>query len=90
MAFGRLSERSVEKTSCPTTFYQSILRFDVILLHDWPIEQCLLYIRVFFGGKTLAYKTNNEHLPTPFFKVIRKSLKLKIYLPHLGDGDETV
>ena len=31
---------------------QSILRFDVILQHDWPIEQCLLHIRVFFGGKT--------------------------------------
>ena len=31
---------------------QSILPFDVILQHDWPIEQCLLYIRVFFGGKT--------------------------------------
>ena len=31
---------------------QPILRFDVILLHDWPIEQCLLYSRVFFGGKT--------------------------------------
>ena len=31
---------------------QSILRFDVILPHDWPIEQCLLHIRVFFGGKT--------------------------------------
>ena len=31
---------------------QSILRFDVILQHDWPIEQCLLHISVFFGGKT--------------------------------------
>ena len=31
---------------------QSILRFDVILRHDWPIEQCFLHIRVFFGGKT--------------------------------------
>ena len=31
---------------------QSILRFDVILQHDWPIEQCLLHIRVFSGGKT--------------------------------------
>ena len=31
---------------------QSILRFDVILQHNWPIEQCLLHIRVFFGGKT--------------------------------------
>ena len=31
---------------------QSILRFDIILQHDWPIEQRLLHIRVFFGGKT--------------------------------------
>ena len=27
-------------------------RFDVILQHDWPIEQCVLRIRVLFGGKT--------------------------------------
>ena len=26
--------------------------FDVILQHDWTMEQCLLHIRVFFGGKT--------------------------------------
>ena len=26
--------------------------FDVILQHDWSIEQCLLHIRVFFGGRT--------------------------------------
>ena len=31
---------------------QPILRFNVILQHDWLIEQCLLHIRVFFGGKT--------------------------------------
>ena len=31
---------------------QSILPFDVILQLDWPIEQCLLFIRIFFGGKT--------------------------------------
>jgi len=31
---------------------QSILRCDVILQHDWPSQQCLLHIRVFFGGKT--------------------------------------
>ena len=31
---------------------QSILCFDVVLQPDWPIEQCLLHIRVFFGGKT--------------------------------------
>ena len=62
---------------------QSILRFDVIPQHDWPIEQCLLHTEIFFGRKTrslclifhvLGDKTNNEHLPKPFFKVIRKSL----------------
>ena len=31
---------------------QTILLFDFILQHDWRIEQCLLHIRVFFGGKT--------------------------------------
>ena len=31
---------------------QPILRFDVILQRDWPIEQFLLHIRVFFDGKT--------------------------------------
>ena len=31
---------------------QWILRFDVILQHDWPFKQCLLHIRVFFSGKT--------------------------------------
>ena len=30
---------------------QRILRYDIILRHDWPMEQCLLHIRVFFGGK---------------------------------------
>ena len=61
----------------------SILHIDVILQHDRPIEQCLLHIRVFFGGKTqspcfdLFIFSNDENLPKPFFKVIRKSL----YLP---------
>ena len=31
---------------------QPIPCFDFILQHDWPIEQRLLHIRVFFGGKT--------------------------------------
>ena len=31
---------------------QSILRFDFILQHNWPIEQCPLHIRIFFGWKT--------------------------------------
>ena len=33
-------------------FRYAILRFDVILQHDLPNEQCLLNIRVIFGGKT--------------------------------------
>ena len=55
---------------------QPILRFDVILQHDWPIEQCLLHIRVFLGRENeeamfwsfhpLADKTNNELFPKPF------------------------
>ena len=53
MAIAWLSERSGEKTSClRTSGNQPILRFDVILQHDWPIGQCLLHIRVFFGRKT--------------------------------------
>ena len=53
-----------------------IYRYFVILQHDWPIKQCLLHIRVFFGGKTKSpcfdlfihwlMKQNNEHLPEPF------------------------
>ena len=54
MAFDWLSERSGEKTSHARELSrnQSILRFDVMLQHHWPIEQCLPHIRVFFGGKT--------------------------------------
>ena len=54
MAFDWLRERSTEKNFMPKelSMSQLILRFDVILQHDWPIEQCLLHIRVFFGGKT--------------------------------------
>ena len=53
VAFGWLSENSGEKTSCPElSRNQSILRFDVTLQLDWAIEQCLLNVRVFFGGKT--------------------------------------
>ena len=40
--FGWLSERSGELSR-----NQSILHFDVILQNDWPIEQCLLHIKVF-------------------------------------------
>ena len=51
MAFGWLSERSGEETSCPRTFRNQPIFFDVTLQHNWPIEQCLLHIKVFFGGK---------------------------------------
>ena len=79
VAFGWLSERSGEKIARELSRKQPILRFNVILRHDWPIEQCLFHIRVFFGGKTkrprmfrschpLADKTNNEHLPKLFYK----------------------
>ena len=78
VAFGWLSECSGEKTSYPGELSgnQSILRFDVILKYDWPMEQCLLHTN---KGKRRVYvlifdKTNNEHLPKPFFEVIRKSL----------------
>ena len=54
VAFGRLRKRSEEKNFMPEELSrnQTLLRFDVILQHDWPIEQCLLHISVFFGGKT--------------------------------------
>ena len=52
VAFGWLSERSRKKFQArELSRNQWILRFDVILQHDWPIKQCLLHIRVFFGGK---------------------------------------
>ena len=50
--FGWLIERSGEKT-CPRELLrnQSILCFDVILQHDWPIKKCLLHL-----GFSLAEK----------------------------------
>ena len=66
---------------------QQILRFDATLQHDWPIEQCLLHIRVFsreneeamfWSFHPLADKTNNENLPKPFFKGKRKSLYAEV------------
>ena len=77
-------ERSGARTPEELSRNQSILRFDVILQHDWPIEQCLLYIRVFISGKTksprvdlfihsLRKQITNTYRKT-FFKVIQKSL----------------
>ena len=51
--FWLVKRNSGEKTSCPElSRNQSILRFDVTLQLDWAIEQCILNVRVFFGGKT--------------------------------------
>ena len=50
MAFGWLSKTSGEKLRArELSRNQPILRFDVILQHDWPIEKWLLDIS-FFGG----------------------------------------
>ena len=74
VAFGWLSERLGETTSCPELSRNLlILRFDFILQHNWPIEQCLLHIRVwreneesmFSSLNPLADKINNEHLTKP-------------------------
>ena len=42
------------KNFMPENFLRnkSILCFNIILQHDWPIEQCPLHNRAFFGGKT--------------------------------------
>ena len=49
LAFGWLSERTGARE---VSRNQPILRFDVTLQHNWPVEQCLIHIMVFFGGKT--------------------------------------
>ena len=85
VAFSWSSERLGEKTSCPIELArnQLILRFDVILQHVWPIDQCFLNTRIFFGGKTKSSCSypiiqwlikQIKHSPKPFFKVTQKSL----------------
>ena len=84
VAFGWWGEHSGEKTARELSRNQPILRFNVILQHDWPIEQCLFHIRVFFGGKTkrpcfdlfihwLIKQITNTYR-NYFSRVIRKSL----------------
>ena len=51
--FGWLRESTVKKLHArELSRNQSILCFNIILQHDWSIEQCHLHFRVFFGGKT--------------------------------------
>ena len=70
---------------------QWILRFDVVLQHDWPIEQCLLHIRVFLWRENGEWRVHVLILifihwllkqvrtfTKLFFKVIRKSFYLEV------------
>ena len=82
VAFGWLSEQELSRN-------QPIFRFDVILRHDWPIEQCLLRIKVFFGGKMkkacvdlfihwlikqVSYENRSIHLSASRFKMFADKL----------------
>ena len=74
VAFGWLSERSAEKTSCPRTFQKTRLANRTM---PSPYEGFLWRENeesMFWSFHPLADETNNEHLPKPFFKVTRKSL----------------
>ena len=82
-AFGWFSVHSDDKKkhARELSINQSILRFDVILQHDWPIEQCLRCFlwrenqeSMFRSFHSFADKTNSEHLSKPLFKFIGKSL----------------
>ena len=89
VAFRWLSERWGKKNFMPEELprNQPILHFDVISQHDWPIEQCPLHIRVFFGGKTesmfwsfhpLADKSNNEHFTKTSFQGHTKIARIDV------------
>ena len=53
---------------------QLILLFDIILQHDWPIEQCFFHIRFFFGGKT----------KTPCFDLLIEQITINTYWNHFS------
>ena len=82
MAFGWLRKRSGEIKNLHArelSSNQLILRFDIILQHHWPIEQCRLHISLKFSlaGKRRVHvlifdKTNNEHLAETIFQGPRK------------------
>ena len=85
VSFGWLANARVKKLHArELSRSQSILPFDVILQLDWPIEQCLLFIRIFFGGKTKSpcfdlfihwlIKQITNTYGNHYLKVIRKSL----------------
>ena len=61
VAFDWLNERSGEKTSCPKNFLEINRYFSLTSycgrIH-WPIEHCLLHIRVSLAGKGRGYVFN--------------------------------
>ena len=83
VAFVWLSERSGEKTSCPRTFQKStdtsLWRHTATRLTTQTMPSLykgFLWREneevIFWSIHPLADKTTNEHIPKPFFKVIRK------------------
>ena len=83
LGFGWLSERAGKQTSCPKNFLeisltsycntigQSNNAFSILGFLWRENEEAM-----FWSFHPLADETKNEHLPKPFFKVIRKSLQL--------------
>ena len=81
LAFGWLSERSAEKTSCPKNFLEIALTSYCNAIGQSNNTFSILGFSLagkresmFCSFHPLADKTNNKHLPKPFFKDIRKSL----------------
>ena len=70
---------------------QPILRFDVILQRDWPIEQFLLHIRVFFDGKTksrcfhLFIHWLIKQIRTPAENTFQGNAKIALYVSKKDD-----
>ena len=85
LAFGWLSERSAEKTSCPKNFLE-INRYFALTSYCNTIGQSNNAFSIlgfslaenqesmFCSFHPFSDKTNNKHLRKPFFKVIRKLL----------------
>ena len=78
LAFGWLSERSAEKTSCPKNFLETALTSYCNTIGQSNNAFSILgFLRrekeesMFCSFHPLADQTNNKHLPKPFFKDIR-------------------
>ena len=97
VAFGSLSERSGEKTSCPKNFVEINLHFALTsycnTIGKW--NNAFSILRFSLVGKRRVYvlifhllpdKTNNEHLQKSFFKVIRKSLHCVYHKDYFGSS----